>query len=79
MKASIALAVGAFALLAFAAVGSFMASGVGEGGLPRALWIPYGLGAVLTILVGGGLFALSFHSSRAGYDDIDRPEDGPDG
>jgi len=79
MKASIALAVGAFALLVFAAVGSYMASGIGSGGLPAALWLPYGIGAFLTILIGAGLFALTFHSARAGYDDIDRPEDGPDG
>ncbi len=79
MKASIALAVAALALLVFAAVGSYMASGIGSGGMPAALWLPYGIGAFLTIVIGAGLFALTFHSARAGYDDIDRPEDGPDG
>ncbi|MEM1150840.1 MAG: hypothetical protein AAGI03_09805 [Pseudomonadota bacterium] len=75
MKASILLAAGAFALLLVASVGAYMASGLGSSGLPLRLWLPYGLGAVLTILVGSGLFALLFHSARAGYDDIDRPED----
>jgi hypothetical protein len=32
-------------------------------------WIALGLGTGLSILVGGGLMALSFHSARAGYDD----------
>lgn len=79
MKASIALAIGAFGLLLLVSVGAYMASGLGSDGLPRTLWLPYGLGAVLTILVGSGLFALTFYSSRAGYDDIDRPEDDSDG
>ena len=79
MKASIALAVGAIVLLVITAVGAYMASGLAFGGLPLSLWLPYGLGALLTILVGSGLVALTFYSSRAGYDDIDRPEDGPDG
>ena len=38
-------------------------------------WIAYGLGAVLSALVAGGLFFLTFKSARDGYDDIDRPED----
>lgn len=38
-------------------------------------WIAYGLGAVLSGLVAGGLFFLTFKSARDGYDDIDRPED----
>ncbi|MEL6568539.1 MAG: hypothetical protein AAFQ22_08985 [Pseudomonadota bacterium] len=79
MKTSIALAVGAVVLLVFAAIGAYLASGVSSGGLPIALWLPYGIGAFLTIVVGSGLFALTFYSSRAGYDEIDRPEDGPDG
>lgn len=79
MKASLALAAIAFAFLLLVSVGTYLSSGLGPGGLPRTLWLPYGLGAVLTILVGSGLFALSFYSSRAGYDDIDRPEDDSDG
>ncbi|MEZ5998028.1 MAG: hypothetical protein R3B98_04980 [Hyphomonas sp.] len=42
-------------------------------------WIAYILGGVVTLALSGGLFLLSFHSSRSGYDDIDRPEDGSGG
>jgi hypothetical protein len=38
-------------------------------------WVALGLGAVLSLLVGGGLMALVFYSARKGYDDrieIDR-------
>ena len=38
-------------------------------------WIAYGLGALMSVLVAGGLFYLTFKSAREGYDDIDRPED----
>ena len=35
-------------------------------------WFAMALGAIFSILVGGGLMALVFFSSRRGYDDIDR-------
>ena len=38
-------------------------------------WIAYGLGGVVSLLLAGGLFFLTFKSARDGYDDIDRPED----
>ena len=38
-------------------------------------WIAYGLGAVASIALAGGLFWLTFKSAREGYDDIERPED----
>ena len=38
-------------------------------------WIAYGLGCVVSVLLAGGLFYLTFKSARDGYDDIDRPED----
>ncbi|MEL6857981.1 MAG: hypothetical protein AAFO74_06315 [Pseudomonadota bacterium] len=38
-------------------------------------WIAYGLGALFSLLLAGGLFFLTFKSAREGYDDIDRPED----
>jgi hypothetical protein len=31
-------------------------------------------GVVMSLLVGGGLMALAFYSSRKGYDDIDRSD-----
>lgn len=33
--------------------------------------IALGVGAVFTVLLGGGLMALTFYSSRQGHDDID--------
>lgn len=35
-------------------------------------WIALGLGSFFSLIVGGGLMALVFFSSRHGYDDIDR-------
>lgn len=76
MRASVLLFIGAFILLIAAIVGAFLASGIGAGsGMPLSLWIAYGVGSLLSILVGSGLFILLFYSSRHGYDDIDRPED----
>ena len=38
-------------------------------------WIVIGLGAVVSIMLGGGLMALSFYSARRGFDDrIDHPD-----
>ena len=34
-------------------------------------WIAMGLGVLFTLGVGGGLMALTFYSSRHGYDDIE--------
>jgi len=34
-------------------------------------WVAMGLGVVFTLGLGGGLMALTFYSSRNGYDDID--------
>lgn len=38
-------------------------------------WIAYGLGCLVSIILAGGLFFLTFKSARDGFDDIDRPED----
>ena len=35
-------------------------------------YVALGLGVVLSLLVGGGLMALAFYSSRRGYDDDSR-------
>jgi hypothetical protein len=43
-------------------------------------WIVIGLGAFVSVLLGGGLMALSFFSARRGYDDrmdAGEPENGP--
>jgi len=34
-------------------------------------WLAMGLGVVITAVLGGGLMALTFHSSRSGHDDLD--------
>ena len=47
----------------------------GSDGLSGHGWAAYILGAVLTVGLSGGLFFLSFYSSRSGHDDIDRPDD----
>ena len=41
-------------------------------------WVAYVLGGVLTLALSMGLFLLTFHSARHGYDEIDRPEDRTD-
>ena len=38
-------------------------------------WTAYILGGVMTLVLSGGLFFLTFYSARHGHDDIDRPED----
>lgn len=79
MKLSIVFAVCAFALFLVIAAAAYLASGIGSGGLPMSLWLAYGVGTFLTVVIGSGLFVLTFYSARHGYDDIDRPEDGPTG
>jgi hypothetical protein len=44
--------------------------------IPAAGWWAIGVGGVLTVLLGVGLMALSFHSARHGYDD-QVPRDDP--
>jgi hypothetical protein len=39
--------------------------------------LAFGLGALATFGLSAGLFYLTFKSAREGYDDIDRPVDGP--
>jgi hypothetical protein len=47
--------------------------------VPTWAWVSMGVGAGLSILVGGGLMALIFYSSRKGYDEpphkIEPPDD----
>ncbi len=42
-------------------------------------WIALGLGAGLSLALGAGLMALSFHSARAGFDDRAARDDPPSG
>jgi hypothetical protein len=46
--------------------------------LPPWAWLAMGLGAGLTLLVGGALMALIFYSSRKGYDEPPQNIEPPD-
>jgi hypothetical protein len=46
--------------------------------VPAWAWIAMAFGAGLSILVGGGLMALIFYSSRKGYDEPPRKIEPPD-
>ena len=46
----------------------------GSYGLSGHGWAAYIMGAVMTVGLSGGLFFLTFYSSRSGHDDIDRPD-----
>jgi hypothetical protein len=46
--------------------------------VPAWAWFAMGFGALLSILVGGGLMALIFYSSRKGYDEPPQKIDPPD-
>lgn len=55
------VAVGAFVVISWQAMGVVEISGLGIGALIA--------GVVLSLVVGGGLMALVFYSARRGYDD----------
>ena len=58
------------ALLAGAAwVGHYGWESAGDVVMPAWGWLMMGLGIFFTLLVGGGLMALVFYSSRAGFDE----------
>ncbi len=45
------------------------------GEIPFYGYVAIAGGVTMSLLVGGGLMALAFYSSRHGYDDIDRRDD----
>jgi hypothetical protein len=47
--------------------------------VPAWAWISVGFGAFISILVGGGLMALIFYSSRKGYDEPAHKIEPPEG
>jgi hypothetical protein len=47
--------------------------------VPAWAWISMAFGAFLSILVGGGLMALIFYSSRKGYDEPPHKIEPPEG
>lgn len=60
-------------LLALLAAALWFAYGlwtsVGSADLPAGLYVAMGLGTLFSLIVGCGLMALVFYSSRAGYDE----------
>lgn len=76
---ALSLALGALLVLAFGGLAwLWLAAGVQ---ISLFGWIAIGVGALVSILLGVGLMALSFYSARAGYDDLQVPpsadSDGP--
>jgi hypothetical protein len=65
-------------LLGLALWAAYRQSLLGDADVPAWAWISIAFGALLSILVGGGLMALIFYSSRKGYDEpphkIEPPE-----
>jgi hypothetical protein len=64
---------GVLALLAMLAASLWFAFGlwtaVDAPDMPTGLYVAMGLGVLFSIIVGSGLMALVFYSSRRGYDD----------
>lgn len=46
--------------------------------MPASLYVTMGLGIFFSVLVGCGLMALVFYSSRHGYDEVHREDDRKD-
>lgn len=78
MKQTVLLAVVLIGLLlATAAVSAWAWDQLRDTAMDINGYIALGLGAVATLVIGGGLMALAFYSSRHGYDErASRPPDG---
>ncbi len=62
-----------FAMLLFAVVWASMAWTSEEVTMSIHGWIALGLGTTFSLIIGCGLMALMFYSSRSGYDDVATP------
>jgi len=73
-RPALTLVVGALIALAGLAIWALLFVWRIEGAAPLTGhgWIALGLGAGLSAALAGGLMWLAFHSSRQGWDDIDR-------
>ncbi len=73
-RAALALVVGALVVVTGVLIWAllFVWRIDGGGGLTGHGWIAMGLGAGLSALLAAALMWLAFHSSRGGWDDIDR-------
>ena len=58
-------------------VGHYGWQSAGDVTMPPWGWLMMGLGIFFTIVVGGGLMALVFYSSRAGFDETPQIEPSP--
>ncbi len=63
------------ALLAGAVAFAVQFGGWGQPSDSIHMWIALGLGVGVSLLLGGGLMALSFHSNKHGYDDAAAGDD----
>jgi protein-S-isoprenylcysteine O-methyltransferase Ste14 len=68
-----ALVVVLFAMLVFAVVWATMAWTSEDVTMSVHGWIALSLGTIFSLLIGCGLMALMFYSSRSGYDDVATP------
>ncbi len=76
MRAGLTLSILAALLAASAAVAYWVWQELGDVEISGHGWLALSLGAVATFLVGAGLMALVFFSSRRGYDErANRPDD----
>jgi hypothetical protein len=62
-----------FSILVFAVVWASIVWNTGENLMDKHGWIALGLGTFFSLLIGCGLMALMFFSSRGGYDDAADP------
>ncbi|MGI9492714.1 MAG: hypothetical protein ACR2QF_09975 [Geminicoccaceae bacterium] len=77
MRAGLTITVLVALLIASAAVAFRVWRELGDVEISGHGWLALSLGATATILVGAGLMALVFFSSRRGYDErVNRPDDG---
>ncbi len=78
MSRSLVIALGVIALALGATLwgATFFWEGLGTR-LSGHGWFAYVLGGVLTLALSAGLFLLSFHSARHGYDEAQPPGDDP--
>jgi hypothetical protein len=66
------------ALLIFAVTWATIVWNTGENVMDKHGWIALGLGTFFSLLIGCGLMALMFFSSRSGHDDAADPFRKPD-
>ena len=72
----IAIAVAVVVVAGVLAVVAGLWTGIGNSGISTAGWIAMTLGALFALVLGIGLMALIFISSRRGYDEPWREPDG---